>query len=251
MLPVLLATLVRFAVTEKSVWLPILNKLFFVARGSLDADLPLPHGALSAEDWGGEAYVVTLAWAYKGFPTEGYGQLSLSSTPSWAGHIVTTRIKKEARGHMEKGRIRFRVYGDVDPDKPGTTLQAFAKECFRKELAEPTTLPEAWKKRAIDWFGIFPEQWDIVDQTRLLCFVRALPLVVAAQVIRTWSFAWLTARRFHDRAGVSCILGCEEGGDAQEHYLCCPAAWHGLQKFTGHRVSTLQGQMPCAVHVAG
>jgi hypothetical protein len=45
-------------------------------------------------------------------------------------------------------------------------------------------------------------------------------------LFKTWIGGWTTSHRMHEQHRLSCIFGCKDSRDTQQHYLVCPQLWH-------------------------
>ena len=65
-------------------------------------------------------------------------------------------------------------------------------------------------------------------------FLSEMPKTISQQIIRTWSFAWITSSRFHDTSQLPCALGCPGAKDSQAHYFRRPLFWQPVAALSGH-----------------
>ena len=71
-----------------------------------------------------------------------------------------------------------------------------------------TTLPDGWYE-------------DFMTQLRLA------KIHVRMCLFKTWIGGWTTSHRMqHEQLRLSCIFGCKDTRDTQQHYLVCPQLWH-------------------------
>ena len=45
------------------------------------------------------------------------------------------------------------------------------------------------------------------------------------KIVKTWTNAWSTSRRYHEKCILPCLLGCSDGVDDLSHYFRCFRLW--------------------------
>jgi len=238
-----LAALLRFSLSSTQVWLPWIARLRLTANTALTT-ARAHAGHLCFEEWGSEPFASTLAWAAAAFPLVGYGKPfgEIGPLVNSAGRRRWQRLHEGATDFIAKYHVAFpdgfvpkQRFPPPEGRFLGPSVQATARESLRNSIYDDTLL-SAWRQRALKWFGVTAAQWDGISSANLQTFLSSIPKSVALQVLRTWSFAWVTSARFHDRTRLPCAFGCPNMKDAQEHYLSCPHLWGPIAAASGHPV---------------
>ena len=73
-----------------------------------------------------------------------------------------------------------------------------------------------------------------VDGAALRDALVRFPRNMCWQVIRTWSFAWMTTERTQAFPILTCRLGCVDFIDSLSHYISCPHIWSNISRITSH-----------------
>jgi len=82
---------------------------------------------------------------------------------------------------------------------------------------------------------------DLFDHMRL--FACSFPRAFSQQVLRSWSFSWMTSVRLKEPRHLPCLFGCVDCRDEFAHYVCCPV----LSSVFSSVVSSLSRFVPCCV----
>ena len=65
----------------------------------------------------------------------------------------------------------------------------------------------------------------------------------AMSIIKTWTNAWTTSRRYHEATILPCIFGCNNAEDDLAHYLTCDPLWT-LTTCAGKKPKSVLGLLP-------
>ena len=240
--PSTLAALLRFALSE-DIWLPCVARLRISAEAAFPA-ADFHAGRLSKADWGSEPFASTLAWAHSGFPLAGFGSplgrvgaLTVSAgRRRWERlHRGASEFLREYHQQFPEGYIPGGRFPPPEGRILGKKILAAAREKLRDALYDKS-LFGAWRQRALKWFEVTAEEWAARSQASVQQFLSEIPKMVAQQLIRTWSFAWVTSSRFHDTSQLPCALGCPGAKDSQAHYFRCPSFWQPVAALSGYPV---------------
>ena len=93
----------------------------------------------------------------------------------------------------------------------------------------PTPFPKVFKERLHSMLPEFSQELQTVNWQRVLHELAQSKRCFATMCcIKTWCKAWTTSARMHDGTQMSCLFGCKDCGDCEEHYLRCDRLWNPI-----------------------
>ena len=228
LLPFSLALLARHSLASRHVWRPALERLKQYSEHISFANQA--RGFYSRPGWPEPPLVSTMAWADAGFPAKGFGRASVTEATNLRKAIARRNALIEQAGRTVRAAIRDAC--QVPHVSGRVAVQGLARKIFADEIYRPC-LEHAWKQRAIRWFGVDAQLLGDLEKGALMSFLAGVPKEIAVQVIRVWSFAWLTSKRMHAPSVLPCPMGCDGEIDCLSHLIRCEILWADVSQITG------------------
>ena len=167
----------------------------------------------------------------------------------WDGPPYALNLKEAAEGWQ--GHARYSAAGAAlmawQPAPLERNFQKFASVVLREQLHPRSPIWEKIISTRLARLGVAipPSLSEVLVEIQQLTAAARTP--IAAQVWRTLTVSWTTARRCHSHLHLEsrCVFGCLEAQDEARHYLvACPLLWAVAQRAAEQIIGALSWYSP-------